>query len=117
MNNKGYTLIELIVTLTLMILVGLVITANMTGMFSKEEDKSIENFKQELEGATCALIESIDYRKRCRSGCIISINELITSGYVDQDMKDPRTGVKVKDGNYSVSVVWNNNVKSCVLND
>ena len=35
-NNKGFTLIELIATIGIMILIGLVIVNNMTGVLSKQ---------------------------------------------------------------------------------
>lgn len=113
MDNKGFTLVELIVTLVLMTLVGLVIAANMTGMFSKEEDNSINSFKKKLEDAACVLVESNDYRGQDK----ISVSELIENGLVDKDMKDPRTGEKVNKDS-SVSVSYNSdNVKSCVFNE
>lgn len=117
MNNKGFTLVELIITLSLIILMGLVITANMSGMFSKEEDKSVEKFKKQLEDAACVLVEDSSYHSRCTSGCTISMNDLIINGLIDEDLKDPRNNIKVKDSTYKVTVEWNNHVKSCVFKE
>ena len=52
-NKKGFTLIELITTIGLMILVGLVIVTNMSGILSKQNDEEYENFKKKIQALSC----------------------------------------------------------------
>ncbi len=117
MNNKGFTLVELIVTIGIMALVGVVIAANMTGMFAKEEDNSVEAFKKQLEDAACILSERATYRNLCQSGCTINASELISNGLIDENIKDPRNNTKIKDGGYQVKITWQNKVKTCKFSE
>ena len=90
MNKKGFTLIELIITIGVMVLVGLVIVTNMTGLFSKNEDQDYENFRKKIENAACIYAE-----------------------------KDPNTGNYVKDNSkYDVTVSWaSDGEKKCTLKE
>ncbi len=117
--KKGFTLVELIATIAIMALIGLVISTNMLGMFSKEEDRDLESFKERIEEAACMYAE-LDENKHslCESGCTISINELINKGYIEENLKDPSTGEKIKDNTskYNVTLSWSNNEKICRMN-
>lgn len=120
MNKNGFTLIELIVTIGIMALIGLVIGTNMLGMFSKEEDKEYETFKKRIEEAACMYVDmkkDSGYRQQCMSGdCTpITIKELINAGYIEEDLKDPNTGKNV-DGNKKVTVNYSDNEKKCRYN-
>ncbi len=117
MKNKGFTLIELIITIALMAMIGVVIASNMSGMFSKEEDKSIDNFKKQLQDAACVLSESNSFKSRCQSGCTITMNDLITNGLIDENLKDPRNNKRVKETTYTVKVQYNNKVKTCTFTE
>jgi len=118
MKNKGFTLIELIITIALMALVGIVISTNMVGLFSNEEDTEYENFIKEIEDAACVYIETTGTKTTCRqnNGCKVTTNELISKGYIDEDLKDPTTNELVKgNDNYSVNITWVNNEKTCTI--
>ena len=115
-KKNGFTLIELIVTIAIMALIGLVISTNMLGMFSKEQDKEYEDFKRRVEEAACMYFDvekqMID-RDECRNNnCEVRIADLITKGYIDEDLKNPSTG-NVIDKNQKIEVKWINNEKQC----
>ena len=119
-NKKGFTLIELITTIGLMILVGLVIVTNMSGILSKQNDEEYENFKKKIQDSACIYVEtrwSTTKRNTCKTGnnCTITLNELITAGLIEDNLKDPNTG-NVIDKNKTVSVKWVNNEKTCIMN-
>lgn len=123
-NNKGFTLIELIATIGIMILIGLVIVNNMSGILSKEHDEEYNNFKKKLEDSACIYVETkwdSDYRRSCKTSnhCSVSIGQLIEAGYIEDDLKNPNNKELVKDNGekYKVKVYWtNDNVKTCEMN-
>lgn len=122
MKKSGFTLIELIITIAIMALIGIVISTNMLGLFSQEEDRDYEEFVKKIEDAACIYVEtgfSSSERTSCRNnGCTISIQNLISKGYISDDLKDPSNGKKISDhpNSYQVKVSWIDNVKTCKLN-
>lgn len=121
MNNNGFTLAELIVTIAIMALIGIVISTNMLGLFSSEEDKEYVAFVSKIEESACMYVETVfteSQRSDCRvNSCTISIEQLIQKGYISEDLKDPLTKNKVIDdkSKYEVKVFWKNNVKTCEI--
>lgn len=123
-KKKGFTLVELIVTIGLMALIGVVIAMNMSGLFSKQNDEEYENFKKRIEDSACIYVEtkwSSTKRQNCKTNnnCEITINELITEGYIEDNLKDPSTGDKIIENaeKYKVKISWINSVKTCKIND
>lgn len=117
MNNKGLTMIELIVTIGLMVLIGIVISTNMLGILSDEEDKEYETFVKEIEDSACMYVETAENfdRSGCmKNGCSVSINDLIGKGYLDEELIDPSTGSEVSTDT-EVSINWIAGVKTCSL--
>ena len=128
MNNKGLTMIELIVTIGLITLIGIVISTNMLGILSNEEDNEYESFVREIEEAACMYIETandstgtyLNARIACMNsynnsgvrGCNVSINKLVEAGYLEDDLVDPSTGELIE-GTKSVIISWEDDVKHC----
>lgn len=120
LNNKGLTMIELIVTIGVMVLIGIVISTNMLGILSNQEDKEYDTFVKEIEDSACMYVETAENldRSACiKSGCTVSINDLINAGYLDKNLKDPSNGKFIKENpdNYIVKVSWGDNVKTCKI--
>lgn len=119
MKKKGFTLVELIVTIGIMALIGVVISTNMLGLFDKQADKDYEEFVNRMEEAACMYLETDSTKKNsCRnsSGCFITSAELIKKGYIDENQKDPNTQELIKNNSdYDVKVCFKNNVKKCEM--
>lgn len=119
-NNKGFTLIELIATIGIMLLIGLVIINNMSGILSKQQDQEYESFKKKLEDGACIYVElDQELRDKCKTnGCTIAVQDLIENGYIEDNLKDPSTGKLIisNPGNYEVNVRWDNYIKTCTMN-
>jgi prepilin-type N-terminal cleavage/methylation domain-containing protein len=118
MNNKGYTLIELITTITLLVIVGLVISNNIIGLFSNQDEKELEELTNKIQDAACMYVETNwDSTKRvnCKynNNCSITIDDLVSAGYLEEKLTNPETDEVISG---SVDVRWNDNVKTCVWN-
>lgn len=104
LDNKknGFTIIELIATITLLAVFSVVVLLNMTGLKTAEDNKNIERFNNHIEEAACSyidMIENTSLRSSCKSsGCNIYLSQLIASdiALVDSDAIDPYTNMKVE---------------------
>ncbi len=117
-DKKGFTLIELIVTIGIMVLLGIVIVVNMSGILSSQNDSDYEAFKNKLQDAACIYVETNweeEKRKECknRNDCTIKVVELIKEGLIEDTIKNPSNGEYAS--KYTISVKWMNNVKTCEL--
>lgn len=121
MKKNGFTLIELIVTIGLVAVMGVVISVNVLGLFSDQEDQEYNTFIKDLEESACMYVETAfttEERSDCRkNGCTITIDMLLKKGYIEDSLVDPSTGEKVVNNKnkYKVTVAWQNNVKQCKI--
>src|SRR5574344_1729240 len=99
MNSKGFTLVELLVTITLLIVAGTIIAMNMAGISGNNNSAQYKKLIGNLETAGCSFMDlqsNITRRSNCKasssnSGCKITLDELINSGLVDKETIDPTT--------------------------
>ncbi len=123
MKKNGFTLVEIIVTLGIMALIGVVIAGNFSGLFSEQEDKDYEAFVKQIEDSACMYVETAftaNEKSNCRKNtCTITVDKLVGRGYLDEELVDPSTGDKVMENQskYKVTVSWPNNVKTCKMNE
>lgn len=128
MDNDGFTLVELIVVISLLALMGVMIGTNMVSVRSKQQQKNYDNYKKEIEDAACTYIETAGAvihpsvsgtntvsKVSCLSSkansisCYIYKTDLVADGYLDEDLQDPtgaRTGEKV-------AIYYVDGVKNC----
>ncbi|MCI8575614.1 MAG: type II secretion system protein [Bacilli bacterium] len=118
-NQKGFTLIELIATIALMVLMGLIIVNNLNSLFSNREDEDVRDFKELLENAACTYIDLSDplikqKKQTCKSsGCTVTTNVLIQNSLLDEELKNPLTG-KAITGTEIIKISYPNKEKTCV---
>lgn len=133
MDSKGFTFIELIVAVGLLALLGVLIGTNMVGLQSKQMAKNYEGYKQQIADAACTYIESksiIIYtnysssntlnnsastKQECLSNsgyCYVYTGDLITSGYLSEDLENPATANPVTDSEI-VKISFVKGVKTC----
>lgn len=119
MNQKGFTLIELIATIALMVLMGILITNNLNSLFSNREEEDVADFKELLENAACTYIELSDPQIKAKkavcksSGCTVTTGVLITNSLLDEELKNPYTGEKIT-GLEVIKISYPNKEKTCV---
>ncbi len=128
MKSKGFTIIELLVTIAI---IGIVATSASIGInhFIKyKEEKAMEQFKNELESNACLLVDltkynteiiTIDHKSllECRGQnlCLISTDTLYKEGLIKENLYNPKNNEKVIEHGYIIKVTWTDGLKECQL--
>lgn len=118
MEKNGFTLVELIITIGLLALLGVLIATNMVSMQGKQLEKNYENYQKQVASAACVAMEAKDeivneiFYKEYNSGsfiepitnkttcinngkCYAKTEKLITNGFLDGQLQNPATGEAV----------------------
>lgn len=100
MNKKGFTLIEIIVTIGLLALLGVGIGVSLTKVLKNQEENSYETFIEKVKSSTLLYISNnsvIMNDLEINNGYIlIPMQELINTGYVKGNLKNPNTNEEIK---------------------
>lgn len=115
MKNKGFTLIELIITITLIAIISVTVGVSVSNMLSNQKEKDAEDMKATIENAACVYVEVENEGTTCPddpSKNCVSLDELIKSGLLDNDLNNPLTNEDL-DINSMVKISWENNEKKC----
>ena len=89
--KKGFTLIELIITIALLGLIGTIIATNMTGILDSEQEKEYKKFQKTLTEAACVYVDSNAYLKingtECskKDGCLVGVGTILSQGLITED--------------------------------
>ena len=110
MKNKGFTLIELIITITLVAVISLSIGVSVSGMLSRQKEKQAEELKKTIEEAACVYSEVED-----TSATSVTLKTLIEAGLLDKDLTNPITKISLEE-NDKVEIIWDNFEKTCTYN-
>jgi len=129
MNKKGFTFIELLGAIVIMIIMAVIVTVNFSKMQTKRENKRLEEFKNRVQDSACVYIDlssnehlknnntvcpktsegTIDY-------CTIKFIDLVNDGLVSENLVNPKTGNKAITENITVKITWSgNSVKKCTI--
>ena len=99
MNKKGFTLIEIIITVTILVSLGLVITLGINKMFDKSSEESYEVFESKIISSADLYLANnqilINDLQTKRGWIDFTVKELISSGFIDENIIDPSTNEKV----------------------
>lgn len=98
-NNKGFTLIEIIIVVALISLTVLMFSNSFDGILSSQSSTAYERFTNNVSvAAETYLSASIEIKNEMEKGkgyVFVTIQELIENGLLDKDIVDPRTDEKV----------------------
>jgi prepilin-type N-terminal cleavage/methylation domain-containing protein len=98
-NSKGFTLVELLVTVVLLGVVATIVVVNMTGISKQGQDREYEAFRQAVISAATAYSASnedvfanlyID-----KAYMYITTGDIIGSGYLDESLVNPMTKERI----------------------
>ena len=106
-KKNGFTLIEMIATLVLMIALGILITSNIVGVLGNQNEKAYKDFKDKIESSACAYAASHNINDGK-----ISISDLVEAGLVDEKEKNPATD-EVVNQSVQIEIKMVNNVRTC----
>ena len=109
--RKGFTLSELLVCLAILGLIIVVAIPSIIGAVNRNKERQYELMVEEIKISTEEYIN--DNRNSftttmCTPNCIVTIEELITAGKLDGDIKNPKTSESLNRSSY-VEVTINEN--------
>lgn len=99
-NNKGFTLIEIIITFGLIAIVGVLLGSSFNNALQTEKELEYEMFVEKVKSAANVLISSNDnfydelLGTESKRICI-SIEDLIKNKLLDSDTIDPETNLEI----------------------
>ncbi len=119
MNKKGFTLTELILTIGLLAVLGVVIVSNMSGLLEKNKEDNYNNFVITIENAACTFIDlkaASNYVNisdcKSASGCLVDVDYLVQEGLLtDKQIVSPKTNENV--GAKKVKITYPDKKKTC----
>lgn len=109
--RKGFTLSELLVCLAILGLVIVIAIPSIIGAVNRNKERQYELMVEEIK---ISAEEYINENRNsftttmCTPNCIITIEELITAGKLDGDIKNPKTSENLNRSSYVEVTVDNN---------
>ena len=116
--KKGFTLIEIIITIGLIAIIGTVIVSNLSVSYTNQQEEQYENFKNTLEKAACTYIDlnmNANLKRTCQNNgsCTIAVQDLLEEGLIeDEDLNNPKTQTRIA-GTTKVQIRYDNGIKTC----
>ena len=107
MKNKGFTLIELIITITLIAIISVTVGVSVSNMLSNQKEKEAKELKKIIETAACIYYEVEDSTVK-----EVTLKTLVEAGLLDKDLTNPITKSPLEE-NDKVEINWYNNEKTC----
>ena len=112
MKNKGFTLVELIITITLIAIISVSIGVSVAGMLSRQEENQAEEFKKTISDAACVYAEL----NNITTTQTVNVQALIDAGLLSHELTNPLNDESITLSKYTTSTVsinWENGLKTC----
>lgn len=110
MNKKGFTLVELLATIAILVLMSVIIGVNITSILRSTEKQNNDFDKKQIEKAACVYVDSDELcpNKDCDEN--VTIDVLINQGLLDEEVY---ASIREK----KVSVSRDEGLKKCTYNN
>ena len=109
MNKKGFTLVEIIVTISLLAILAVGIGISLNKVFKNQEENTYNTFIEKVKSASLlyssnqsSILNDLEYKK---GYVVISLKDLFDNGYIRKNLKNPDTG-EVIDLNEKVKIYY-----------
>lgn len=93
MNNRGFTLIELMAVITILVVLSLIIVPIVDKNVKRSKD---DMYKIQIENIRMAGVgyfsDNINSRPVINDYCSVSLDTLVSDGYINDDVTNPKTG-------------------------
>ena len=102
-KSNGFTLVEIIIALTLIVAIGLIVMINFNRIFNKKEEMDYTEYVNKIKSAAdfylsnnTILLSEINTN---RGFIEIELKDLVDNGLISSDLKNPETGISVDNPN------------------
>ncbi|MFA7120516.1 MAG: prepilin-type N-terminal cleavage/methylation domain-containing protein, partial [Bacilli bacterium] len=103
MKRKGFTIIEIIISLVILVSIGLVVGVSLNKVFKNTEEAEADSFKDQIITSADLYIANnqskINELQTTKGYLLIPVGDLIEAGLLDGNAIDPETGEKVSHDN------------------
>ncbi len=117
MNKKGFTLIEVIVSLALLSLIGVAVGISLNKIFKNQEVKNYDEYVEKVKSSALLYanntVEIINDLNSNYSYKIVTIKELVDKGYINKNLTNPKTKEKINQED-SVRIYYNEDYEMMV---
>lgn len=110
MNKKGFTLVEVIVSIALLAIIGVTLAVSLNRSFKDNNVSSYNEFVDKVKSSAMLYVNntpSIINSLNEDSYKIIKVKDLIDNGYINEKLKNPDTGDKINPED-KIKVSYNN---------
>lgn len=114
MNNKGFTLIELIATIALLGIIAMISFVSINAVIKSNKTEQCKNLISSIETATKEYVSDNRYGDLN----IIDFNASMLDGYLSMPIKNPYTNKNIEPSNINISIELNSDytVKTVSVN-
>ena len=112
MNKKGFTLVEIIVSVGLLALIGVAVGISLNKTFKNQEKMNYQEYVDKVKSAallyannTTQITNELNSNASFK---ILKVGELINNGYINKSLENPKTKEKIKDDE-EVRIYYNEN--------
>ena len=95
MNNKGFTLIELIITIALLAVISIISFVSINGVIEDNRVRNCENLGKSIISAAKEYVSDNRYSFTNNNDQIIDANDLISDNYLSGEIVNPFNNKKI----------------------
>ena len=99
MNKKGFTLVEVIVSLALLSLIGVAVGISLNKIFKNQEVKNYDEYVEKVKSSALLYANNtVDIINKLNSNysfTVVTIKELVDKGYINKNLTNPETKEKI----------------------
>ena len=110
MNKKGFTLVEVIVSLALLSLIGVAVGISLNKIFKDQNLKNYDEYVEKIKSSALLYanntVDIINDLNSNYSYKVVTIKELVDKGYINKNLTNPETKEKINQED-SVRIYYN----------